>query len=253
MTEQELYFWLLAAWLVVACGVFAVLHFVTAPYGRHARKGWGPTVHRTLGWVVMESPAVWGIILLFVLGNRMANPVAIAFLAIWLLHYVNRTLVFPFRMRGGQLRMPVMIMSMGFVFNLMNAYVQGRGLFYLVPAYTVSWFGDPRFIGGLVLFLVGMSINLHSDSVLRNLRRPGETAYRIPTGGAYRFVSCPNYFGELLEWAGWAMLTWSVAGVVFLLWTAANLIPRALANHRWYREHFDDYPRQRKAVVPFLL
>lgn len=38
-----------------------------------------------------------------------------------------------------------------------------------------------------------------------------------------------------------------------LLWTLANLLPRALAHHRWYGEQFDDYPRERKAILPFLL
>jgi hypothetical protein len=37
------------------------------------------------------------------------------------------------------------------------------------------------------------------------------------------------------------------------VWTAANLIPRALGHHAWYRGHFADYPRARRAVIPFLL
>ena len=32
------------------------------------------------------------------------------------------------------------------------------------------------------MFLVGMAINVHADSVLRSLRRPGETGYKIPYG-----------------------------------------------------------------------
>ena len=97
------------------------------------------------------------------------------------------------------------------------------------------------------------------DSVLSDgrivlwLREPGETAYRIPRGGLYRFISCPNYFGELVQWAGWAVATWSLAGLSFAVFTAANLVPRALSHHRWYRSEFDDYPEGRHAVVPFVL
>jgi protein-S-isoprenylcysteine O-methyltransferase Ste14 len=69
----------------------------------------------------------------------------------------------------------------------------------------------------------------------------------------YRFVSAPNYLGELIEWTGWAVLTWSAAGATFAFFTAANLVPRALTHHRWYRETFDDYPPERRAIVPFLL
>jgi 3-oxo-5-alpha-steroid 4-dehydrogenase 1 len=43
------------------------------------------------------------------------------------------------------------------------------------------------------------------------------------------------------------------AGLAFAVWTAANLIPRALAYHRWYRQEFYDYPPQRKAILPFVL
>ena len=102
-------------------------------------------------------------------------------------------------------------------------------------------------------FAAGWLINQHADRVLLQLRKPGETHYAIPHGGLYRFVSCPNYFGEILEWAGWAVMTWSLAGLAFAVFTVANLLPRALATHRWYRAQFPDYPPQRRAVVPFLV
>ena len=105
---------------------------------------------------------------------------------------------------------------------------------------------------GVLLFLGGYALNQQSDIILRGLRAPGESGYRIPYGGAFGLVSCPNYFGELVEWLGWAMLTWSPAGLVFFLWTAANLVPRARSHHRWYQERFPDYPRDRKAVIPWL-
>ena len=66
-------------------------------------------------------------------------------------------------------------------------------------------------------------------------------------------MSCPNYLGEIVEWIGWAILTWSLAGASFAVWTAANLAPRALSNHRWYREQFTDYPPARRALIPFVL
>jgi len=98
-----------------------------------------------------------------------------------------------------------------------------------------------------------MYINLHADGVLRTLRGDEEQGYRIPRGGVFELVSCPNYFGELREWPGWACLTWSPAGLTFAVWTAANLVPRAVAHHRWYLRTFPEYPQQRKAIIPFLL
>ncbi len=249
--EREVYSWLLLAWVVVAACVFIALQFLTAPYGRHARPGWGPTIHRTAGWVIMESPAVLVFVACFVISGRR-DPVSIAFLVLWLSHYAYRAFIYPFRLRGGQLRMPLSVVAMAFGFNVMNGYLQGRGIFTFGPMHDASWFVDPRFIAGTLLFIVGYGINQQSDIILRALRAPGESGYRIPHGGGYRLVSCPNYAGELVEWLGWAMLTWSPAGLVFFLWSAANLVPRARSHHRWYRERFPDYPPERRAIIPWV-
>jgi steroid 5-alpha reductase family enzyme len=110
------------------------------------------------------------------------------------------------------------------------------------------------FISGLVLFALGVAINQKSDSTLRSLRRvPGE--YKIPRGGMFEYVSGAHYFGELLEWLGFALAvnTFSMQGVAFFVYTASNLIPRAVSHHVWYRTQFKDaYPNERKAVIPFL-
>jgi len=250
--EREVYSRLLMAWAGVAACVFIALQFLTAPYGRHSRPGWGPTIHRTAGWVIMESPAVLVFVACFLASDRRRDPVAIVFLLLWQLHYAYRAFIYPFRLRGGQLRMPLSVVAMAFGFNVMNGYLQGRGIFTLGPVRGADWFTDPRFIVGVLLFLGGYALNQQSDIILRGLRAPGDSGYKIPVGGAFGLVSCPNYFGELVEWLGWAMLTWSPAGLVFFLWTAANLVPRARSHHRWYLERFPDYPRDRRAVIPWL-
>jgi 3-oxo-5-alpha-steroid 4-dehydrogenase 1 len=219
--EREAYSWLLVAWVGVAACVFIALQFLTAPYGRHARPGWGPTIHRTAGWVIMESPAVVVFVGCFLLSGRR-DPASLVFLGLWLLHYAYRAFIYPFRLRGGQLRMPLSVVAMAFGFNVMNGYLQGRGIFTLGPERGAEWLSDPRFIGGVLLFLGGYALNQQSDLILRRLRAPGESGYKVPFGGAFALVSCPNYFAELVEWLGWAMLTWSPAGLVFFLWTATR-------------------------------
>ena len=135
--EREVYSWLLMAWAGVAACVFIALQFLTAPYGRHARPGWGPTIHRTAGWVIMESPAVIVFLACFAVSGR-SDSVSVSFLLLWLLHYVYRAFIYPFRLRGGQLRMPLSVVAMAFGFNVMNGYLQGRGLFTLGPARSVQ-------------------------------------------------------------------------------------------------------------------
>ena len=67
---------------------------------------------------------------------------------------------------------------------------------------------------GLALFIAGMSINLHSDYVIRHLRKPGDTKHYLPQKGFYRYVTSANYMGELSEWTGFALLTASPAAWV---------------------------------------
>jgi 3-oxo-5-alpha-steroid 4-dehydrogenase 1 len=253
MTEQTFFYLVLYLFIGLSAVAFVALIFMAAPYGRYARVGFGPRVNATLGWVLMEAPAPLLFAVYFIFGPRPIEPILWVFLILWELHYIHRAFVFPFRRRGKAQTMPLVIMLLGFLFNCINSYTNGRYLTALGGPYSNSWFSDPRFILGVILFLGGMAINQHSDLILFRLRKPGDTGYHIPRGGLYQFISAPNYFGEILEWFGYALLTWSPAALVFAIWTVANLLPRAIAHHHWYREKFPDYPSDRKAIIPFLL
>lgn len=252
MSERALFDALL--WALVALGVvvFVVLLFVVAPYGRHARRGFGPLVGGTLGWVLMESTAAVVPFATFLLAGAPLGPVPWIFLALWEAHYLYRGFVYPFRRRHAG-ALPVLVVAMGMVFNLVNGYLNGRWLSHFAPPLDLAWLAGPRFLVGLGLFVVGVAVNQHSDQVLLELRARGQGGYRVPQRGLHRLVACPNYLGELVEWIGFAVLTWSPAAAVFAFWTAANLVPRAISHLRWYRRTFHDYPRHRRALVPFLL
>jgi 3-oxo-5-alpha-steroid 4-dehydrogenase 1 len=237
--------------LVLAVATVVGLRFVIAPYGRHSRGGWGPTVPARLGWLVMESPAVLVFAGVYLAGPHRAEVVPLLLLGLWQAHYLQRTFVYPFLMRAGA-RMPATLMLMAISFNVLNGYINARWVSHL-GTYPVGWLTDPRFLAGVALFVGGLALNIGADRTLRGLRAPGETGYRIPHGGAFRWVSCPNYLGEIVEWFGWALATWSVAGLAFAVYTTANLAPRAVAHHGWYRERFADYPVRRRALVPYVL
>jgi len=251
VTEPALHATLVMTMFGLAAVTALALVFITAPYGRHDRAGWGPTLPSRVGWILMESPAVLGFVAIYAAGRHRAELTPLVLLALWQLHYLQRTFVFPFRIRSTGKRMPVVIAGLALVFNTLNAYVNARWVSEL-GSYPATWLVDPRFLGGAALFVTGWLINVHADTVLIRLRAPGERGYKIPRGGLYERVSCPNYFGELLEWCGWALATWSLAGAAFAVYTAANLVPRAVANHRWYRTTFPDYPPRRRALIPFL-
>ena len=251
MEEAALHRLLVWAMFGLAAVTLVAVKVISAPYGRHARGGFGPTVPNRVGWVLMESPAVFAFGTFFALGSRRGELIPLMFLAFWMLHYVPRTFVFPFRIRTAGKRMPLLVALSGFGFNLFNAWLNARWISEL-GRYPDVWLSDPRFLIGAALFAGGWVVNQHADHVLIHLRAPGETGYRIPRGGLYRFVTCPNYLGELVTWCGWALMTWSLPGLAFAVYGAANLGPRAGDHHRWYRETFLDYPPERRALIPFV-
>jgi 3-oxo-5-alpha-steroid 4-dehydrogenase 1 len=252
MNDRFLFDVLLLSSLAAAAVTAGLLVFVSAPYGRHVRKGWGPAIDNRLGWVMMEAPAPMLFALCFMMGEARNTGTALAFLLMWEAHYIHRSFIYPFGLRGEGKRMPVVIAGTGFLFNALNGYLNGRWLFRFSGGYPDAWLLTPRFVAGLLLFVAGFVINRQADRTLRDLREGKEPGYLVPHGGMYRWISCPNYFGEIVEWIGWAIATWSLAGLAFAVWTAANLVPRARSHHQWYRECFTDYPPERKALVPRL-
>lgn len=46
-----------------------------------------------------------------------------------------------------------------------------------------------RFLVGVAIFFTGMAINMHADYTLINLRKPGETGYKIPRGTIVEFAA----------------------------------------------------------------
>lgn len=245
---------------VTAAATLLALIWIPAPYGRHGRSGWGIALDPRWAWILMESPSFLVMAAMALAGTSLGGAskgggaLAWLFLSLWELHYAYQSFAYPFLIRRSEKHpFPLALIAMAILYNSANAYVNGWWLFASAHRYGPSWTADPRFVAGLALFALGAIAHVDSDRILRNLRAPGESGYKIPSGGLFRFVSCPNYLGEILEWSGFALATWSVAGLSFAAFTLANLLPRALSNHRWYQKTFPEYPEDRRALVPFLL
>ncbi|MEO8756944.1 MAG: DUF1295 domain-containing protein [Devosia sp.] len=240
-------------WTLLAIVVFPTQFRVTAPYGRHTRTDWGPLISNQLGWFLMELVSLVVFAGLFLAGPNVKTAPMWVFFALWTAHYVNRSLIFPWRTHTKGKTMPVAIAGSAAVFNIVNGGLNGLYLGWFGDIYPVSWLSDPRFIIGLAVFIAGAGINLWSDNKLIGLRAGGGQGYSIPRGGVFEWVSCPNHMGEVIQWSGFALMCWNLPALSFAVWTAANLIPRAVSHHAWYRRNFADYPQARRAVIPALL
>lgn len=261
-TAFNIYLWVMIG---IAAVVFISLYFVDAGYGRFASKRWGKSINNKLAWFLMEFPIFFAMIVIWLLSPHRFDLVPMVFLLIFEIHYFQRSLIFPWIIKGKKSQMPLAIMFMGISFNLLNAMMQGYWIFfesYKVDyhafglSYTdTAWLWSPQFIIGIILFFLGFYTNLRSDYIIRHLRKNDEdTNHYLPQGFMFEYVTSANYFGELMEWLGFAILTWSMSGLVFFIWTFANLVPRANALYLQYRQEFGPEMERKKLkrVFPFV-
>ena len=235
-------------WIILALLTFAILFFIQQPYGRHARSGFGPMIDNKIGWIIMEaiSPLVFNFF--FFTGKLPFTFIHWMYFGLYNIHYINRSFVFPLRIKTNGKKMPISIVLAAVFFNSVNGFVNG----YYASNFQHATTSTFLLILGFTLFIIGFYINNKSDHILIKLRTNNTNEYKIPRGFLFEKIICPNYFGEIIEWLGFFLITFNIASLSFLIWTAANLIPRARDHHKWYIKQFIDYPKNRKIIIPFL-
>lgn len=260
-TGNLLYDILLLVGFLYAAGIFASARFGTAAYGgKFGTRSKGLKLGPKQGWILMEIPALIFFPLFFFMGSNAADPVPLFLLGVWMFHYTNRALVNPMLMRvqpGSQPSFNINVVVIGWVVLVLHGYLNGAFVGGLAPhLHGADWFSDPRFVIGLIVYACGFTLNVWSDKILRDLRPkqpdPNAPRYVIPTKGPFKYVTCPHYLGELTSFLGFSIMTWGLGGVYILAVSAANLVPRARVTHRWYHRTFPDYPKDRKAIIPFI-
>ncbi len=238
--------WTLCAVPVLIVGVLGIDFS-----GRLGGETKGPRIPSRWGWFIMEIPALT-VFPVYYLTQSERHPVGDLLLVLWIAHYGHRALIWPWFVQRKSVPFPAVTCATGFGFNIVNGFLLGWFL-TSIATYSNDWFSDPRLIVGAALFAFGAVLNITSDYRLASMRRKAGDEYVVPQGGAFNFLSSPNLTGEMIEWIGFALMSWSLPGLAFALWTIANLVPRALWRHRWYRETFDDYPENRRATIPGML
>lgn len=308
-TEQiNLHTLLSQLFLLQSIPTYLILRYIIiAPFGRHVTKQtnrwwFGPLLNAKLSWFLFEIPNliwVWYFywywcdpdiffldsppdqkqrrIISMEEDNIQISTNAIL-LSLFTLHYVNRAIIYPIRMNRNSQGVPLIISLCAGIITSWNGYIQS---FYLTQVKSfsplsltlLSILDNIQCWIGICIFFIGMSINIKSDSVLRNLRKDNQQKkkkkqqkkqedttnnqhkYYIPFSPLFTYISCPNHAGEILEWFGFAVASnFSLPSVAFFIYSSSNLIPRAISHHEWYKNKFDDYPKERQwAVIPFVV
>lgn len=268
--KDDYNFYIQICFLVLDIPIFLCLLFIKAYYGKFFNKSEDgnciqkllrkifPVIPSRISWIIQECPCVFITIFFIIYYYENLNYKNILVISPFLIHYIHRTFIFPFVIHSSK-NNPLEITLMAFTFCFFNAIMINRSIFCLIKDY-----GDEfllNYIFGLAIFLLGIYINIHSDYSMikqRNANQDENNKYIIPRGFMYELISCPNYFGELTEWLGFFILSNSFSGLVFFISTFANLFPRAIQYHQWYKNKFkeefatDKDLIQRKAIVPFL-
>ena len=234
-------------WIIIALIIFPINLIYKAPYGKHSTKKWGKTIDNKTGWILMEFPALITCPLIYYIVVEEIS-LSIGFIFIWITHYFNRTIIYPLKIKTKGKKIPIAIVASAFFFNVINGILNGYFI-ATIPFESISFI---CILIGFIIFIIGLYINISSDNTLIKLRT-NQKGYVIPKGGLFNYVSCPNFFGEIIEWLGFAIMTLNLGSISFLIWTICNLIPRSKAHHNWYKENFEKYPSKRKAVIPYLL
>lgn len=187
-------------------------------------------------------------------GTTLSTTAIIA-LACWSTHYLKRILetLFVHRFSHGTMPIRNLFKNCGYYwgFTVYVAYHINHPLFTPPPVLVQ--------IVGLAIFIVSELGNLSIHILLRDLRPPGTSVRKIPVPNSnpltqlYNFVSCPNYTYEFYSWLGFTLLTSCVPAGLFALAGLYQMTVWALAKHRNYKKEFPNYPKSRKAILPFIL
>ena len=174
---------------------------------------------------------------------RMSTKFAVG---LFVAHYFNRAVIYPASRNISPTTYSVVICAV--LFNLVNATLVGcelarNGARNLETLDGQLW---------MIVAFIGWFINVDSDNRLSKLRELHK-GYVIPNEGLFKYSTCPNYLGEMIQWFAFSFATRSRALFAFALWTVANLAPRSKAYWKWYIVKFGDkFSKERKKLVPFV-
>ena len=175
----------------------------------------------------------------------------------WTFHYTKRILETLFIHKFSHGTMPIMNLFKN------SSYYWGFAAFisYYVnhPLYTPPLYRDLQLYVGLAIFIVSELGNFSIHVALSNLRRSGSTERKVPTATnnpftwLFSLVSCPNYTYEVAAWFGFSFMTQCLPALIFAFLGFLQMTIWAIGKHKSYRKEFENYPRGRSAIVPFLI
>ncbi|KAF3629641.1 putative 3-oxo-5-alpha-steroid 4-dehydrogenase 1-like [Capsicum annuum] len=163
-------------------------------------------------------------------------------------HFLKRVLevLFVHKYSGGMiLGSALLISSSYFMFAAVMVYIQHLTLGYQEPEVDLKYIG-------LLIFLVGICGNFYHHYLLSKLRDSKEKGYKIPRGGLFSVVICPHYLFEIIGFVGISFISQTSFSFYCALGVALYLMGRSYVTRKWYLSKFENFPKNVKALIPFV-
>ncbi|CAB3400353.1 unnamed protein product [Caenorhabditis bovis] len=236
-------------WMVFLGGILGIVSIMMPlPYGRYAPNVWW-SISPNVAWVLQGLPSV--LVPLYYCFESDTD-LGLIFNVIFVYHYLKRIFSYAAQLNSGHY-VPIPVFLISTYFSYYNSMLQASYNAMFQPNMEMlpfsRWF---TLVGGVCLVVVGHLITMNAECYLLDLRKRDNTAYYIPRSALFETISCPNYLGEIIEWTGYAIATQSVPAAAFAIFTIFLLVPRAYTHHDFYVTKFRSYPKDRKALIPYI-
>jgi 3-oxo-5-alpha-steroid 4-dehydrogenase 1 len=119
-----IYNFILIPWLLLAIISFFFLFRINAPYGRFSDNNWGILIGYKIGWFIQEIISPLTFSYFFITGLANKNIISWILFSIWVIHYINRSIIFPLRLSNTS-KIPITVIISAIFFNLINGFING--------------------------------------------------------------------------------------------------------------------------------
>jgi very-long-chain enoyl-CoA reductase len=195
------------------------------------------------------GPIVVFVYLSFKFGLTNFDAVHAVILFISNFHYIRRVLETQIDVRATDTIDVLKAFSLSFYYWFLYGYLVGVNIFS--PDFNSS-FGLDKIVYA-ILFLISEFNNYMCHNILRDLKVVNKGKRGIPTGNMFKYVSCANYFWEILSWVFFWLIANTMTSALFILWSIISMTYLAVSKHNNYVSNFDNYPKNRTAIIPFIL
>jgi len=203
--------------------------------------------------VAYLGPILMSIVLAFYFGLNSCGVTHILAMFMSNFHYIRRVLESLIDIRGADRNNVVLVFAVVFYYWFIYGYLVLGSVFHESFNQTHTFLNVYLKGACVIAFFYAEFNNYSCHNILRNLKAKNNGRRGIPKGNMFKFVSCANYFWELISWFFFSLFVNTLHAYLFVLYSFILMTFPAIEKHKSYQKNFEDYPKNRKAIIPFII